>query len=161
MFFGLTNSSAIFQVIMNELLRDLINMEKVAVFIDDIIIGTEDEREHDELVVKVVKKLEANDLYMKPEKCKQKVREVGFLEVVIGPDEIKIEEEKVKDVTFLDWPIPKYIKDVQKFLGLTNYYCRFIQDFISIARLLHNIVKKDQKWNQTEKQEKVFRELEE
>ena len=55
---------------MNELLRDLINMEKVAVFIDDIIIGTEDEREHDELVVKVVKKLEANDLYMKPEKCK-------------------------------------------------------------------------------------------
>ena len=46
--------------------------------------------------------------------------------MVIGPDEIKIEEEKVKDVTFLDWPIPKYIKDVQKFLGLTNYYCRFI-----------------------------------
>ena len=55
---------------MNELLRDLINIGKVAVFIDDIIIGTEDKREHDELVVKVVKRLEANDLYVKPEKCK-------------------------------------------------------------------------------------------
>jgi len=70
MFFGLTNSPAIFQVMMNELLRDLINIGKVAVFIDDIIIGTEDKREHDELVVKVVKRLEANDLYVKPEKCK-------------------------------------------------------------------------------------------
>ena len=70
MFFGLTNSPAIFQVMMNELLRDLINMGKVAVFIDDIIIGTEDKREHDELVVEVVKMLEANDLYVKLEKCK-------------------------------------------------------------------------------------------
>ena len=70
MFFGLTNSPAIFQVMMNELLRDLINTEKVAVFIDDIIIGTEDKREHDELVVEVVKMLEANNLYVKLEKCK-------------------------------------------------------------------------------------------
>jgi len=72
---------------------------------------------------------------------------VGFLEVVIGLDKIKIEEEKVKGVTFLDWPIPKCIKNVQKFLGLANYYCQFIQGFVSIARLLHNMVKKDQKWN--------------
>jgi len=52
------------------------------------------------------------------------MREVGFLEVVIGPEEIKMEEEKVKDV--LDWPQLKWVKDVQKFLGLVNYYCRFI-----------------------------------
>ena len=65
---------------MNELLRDLINTEKVAVFIDDVIVGTEMEEEHDELVAEVVKRLEENDLYVKPEKCKWKVKEVGFWE---------------------------------------------------------------------------------
>ena len=98
MFFGLTNSPAIFQVIMNELLRDLINTGKVAAFIDNIIIGTETEEEHDELVAEIIKRLEENDLYVKPEKCKWKVREVGFLGVVIGPEGIKMEEEKVKGV---------------------------------------------------------------
>ena len=121
MFFRLTNSPAIFQAIMNELLRDLINTGKVAVFIDDVIIRMETEEGHDELVAEVIKRLEKNDLYMKLEKCKWKVREVGFLGVTIGPEGIKMEEEKVKGV--LEWPTPKGVKDVQKFLGLANYYC--------------------------------------
>ena len=79
--------------------------------------------------------------------------------MVIRVDRIKMEEEKVKDI--LDWPTPKCVKDVQKFLGLANYYCRFIESFASIARLLHDLVKKDQKWNWTEKQEEAFRELKE
>ena len=120
MFFGLTNSPAIFQAMMNELLRDLINTGKVAVFIDDVIVGMETEEGHDELVVKVIKRLEENDLYVKPEKCKWKVREVEFLGIVIGPEGIKMEKEKVKGV--LEWPMPKCIKDMQKLLGLTNYY---------------------------------------
>jgi len=122
MFFGLKNSPVTFQTMMNELIRDLINIGKVVVFIDDVIIGTESEEEHDELVVEVIKRLEENDLYVKPEKCKWKVREVGFLGVVIGADRIKMEEEKVKGV--LDWPTSKYVKNVQKFLGLANYYYR-------------------------------------
>ena len=121
MFFGLTNSPATFQTIMNELLRDLINTGKVAVFIDDIRVGTEDEEGYNELVAEVVKRLEENDLYVKSEKYKWKVREVGFLGVAIGLEGIKMEEEKVKGV--LDWPTPKCVKDVQKFLGLANYYC--------------------------------------
>ena len=120
MFFGLTNSPATFQVMINKLLRDLINTGKVAAFIDNVIIGTEDEEGHNELVVEVVKRLEENDLYMKPEKCKWKVKEVGFLGVVIELDGIKMEKEKMKSV--LDWLIPKYVKDVQKFLELANYY---------------------------------------
>ena len=110
MFFWLTNSPVTFQVMMNELLRDLINTGKVVTFIDDVIVGTEDEEGYDELVVEIVKRLEENDLYMKLEKCKWKVKEVGFLGVVIGPEGIKIEEEKVKGV--LDWPTLKYVKDV-------------------------------------------------
>ena len=144
---------------MNNLLRDLINTGKVAAFIDDVIVGTEEEEGHDEIVEEVVKRLAENDLYIKPEKCKQKVGEVGFPGVVIGLKGIKMEEEKVKGV--LDWPIPKHVKDVQKFLGLANYYCQFIQGFVSIARPLHDMMKKDQKWEWTERQEGAFRELKE
>ena len=128
---------------MNKLLRDLINTDKVAAFIDDMIVGIEDEEGHDELVAEIIKRLEENDLYMKPEKYKWKVREVGFLRVVIGPDRIKMEEEKMKGI--LDWLTLKCVKDVQKFLGLANYYHQFIEGFTSIARPLHDIVKKDQK----------------
>jgi len=88
-------------MMMNELLRDLINIGKVAAFIDNVIVGMEDEEEHNELVAEVVKRLEENNLYIKPEKCKWKMREVGLLGVVIGPEGIKMEEEKVKGV--LDW----------------------------------------------------------
>jgi len=157
MFFGLTNSPAMFQAMMNELLRDLINMGKVAAFINDIIVGIETEEGHDEIVAEVIRRLEENDLYVKPEKCKWKVREVGFLGVVIGPDGIKMVKVKVKRV--LEWPTPKCVKDVQKFLELVNYYCRFIQGFTSIVRPLHNIVKKDRKWEWTERQKRVFEEL--
>ena len=143
MFFGLTNSPAMFQAMMNELLRDLINTGKVAAFIDDVIIRMETEEGHEELVAEVIKRLEENDLYIKLEKCRWKVREVGFLGVVIGPERIKMEEEKVKGV--LEWPIPKYVKDVQKFLELVNYYRQFIEGFTSIARPLHDMVKKDKK----------------
>ena len=90
MFFGLTNSLVTFQVMMNELLRDLISIEKVAAFIDDIIVGIEMEEGHDKIVAEVIKRLEENNLYVKPEKYKWKVREIGFLEVVIGPEGIKI-----------------------------------------------------------------------
>jgi len=98
MFFGLTNSLAIFQAMMNELLRDLINTGKVAAFIDDVIIRMETEEGYDEIVAEVIRRLEENDLYVKLEKCKLKVQEVGFPEVVIGAEGIKMEEEKVKGV---------------------------------------------------------------
>jgi len=124
-----------------------------------VIVGIETEEGHNELVAEVIRRLEENNLYVKPEKCKWKVREVGFLGVIIGPDGIKIKEEKVKGV--VEWPTPKCVKDVQKFLGLVNYYCRFIEGFASIARPLHDMVKKDKKWEWTEKQEKAFKELKE
>jgi len=106
---------------MNKIFWDLINTGKVVSFIDDVIVKTEKEAGHDEIVEEVVKRLVENDLYIKPEKYKWKVREVGFMGVVIRLEGIKIEEEKVKGV--LDWPTPKEIKNVQKFLGLANYYC--------------------------------------
>jgi len=73
MFFGLINSPTMFQAMMNELLRDLINIGKVAMFINDVIIGMETKEGHDEIVVEVIRRLEENDLYMKLKKCKWKV----------------------------------------------------------------------------------------
>jgi len=69
MFFGMTNSPTMFQGMMNEILRDMINEGKVVAFVDDVLIGMEMEEGHDELVEEVLKRLEENDLYIKPEKC--------------------------------------------------------------------------------------------
>jgi len=127
MFFGMTNLPATFQAMMNEILRDLINEGKVAAFVDDMLVGTETEEGYDEIVEEILKRLEENDLYIKPEKYVWKVRKIGFLGVVIGPKEIEMEKEKVDRV--LSWPEPKNVKDIRKFLDLTNYYRRFIKDF--------------------------------
>jgi len=143
MFFGLTNSPATFQAMMNKILRDLINTGKVASFIDNVIIGIEEEG-HDEIVEEVIRRMKENDLYVKLEKCKWKVREVEFLGVVIGKDRIKMEKKKVKAV--LDWPTSKSVKDIQEFLELANYYRQFIKDFTQIAKPLHELTRKDQKW---------------
>ena len=135
----------------------MINTGKVTAFIDNVIIETETEKGHNEIVAEVIRRLEENDLYVKLEKCKWKVRKVGFLGIVIGPEGIKMEEEKVKGV--MEWLTPKCVKDIQKFLGLANYYCQFIEGFASVARPLHDMVKKDKKWEWTEKQEEAFKEL--
>jgi len=111
----------------NEILRDLIKKGKVAAFVDDILVGTETEKGHDEIVEEILRRLEKNDLYIKPEKYVWKVRKIRFLGVVIGPNGIEMEEEKIDKV--LSWSKPKNIKDVKKFLGLTKYYRRFIKNF--------------------------------
>jgi len=98
MYFGLTNSPATFQMIMNNLFRDLINQGDMVTFINDILVATDTEEEHNELVEKVLKRLEENDLYVKPEKCKWKVREVEFLGVVISPRGVEMQKEKVEGV---------------------------------------------------------------
>ena len=122
-----TNSLATFQAMMNEILRDLINKGKVVAFVDDVLVGTEIEDGHDEIVKEILKRLEENNLYVKLEKCVWKARKIEFLGVIIGPNGIEIEAEKVDGV--LSWLEPKNVKDVRKFLGLTNYCKRFIKDF--------------------------------
>ena len=83
-------------------------------------------------------------MYVKPEKCTWKVRKIGFLDVVIGPSGIEIEKEKVDRV--LSWLEPRNVKDVRKFLGLANYYRKFIKDFARLARPINVLTRKDMKW---------------
>jgi len=98
MFFGMTNSPATFQAMMNEILRDMINEGKVTAFVDNVLVRTETEEGHDEIVEEVLKRLEKNDLYVKPEKCVWKTRKVPFLGVVMGEGRVEMEEEKVESV---------------------------------------------------------------
>ena len=96
----------------------------------DVLVGTETKEGHD-------------NLYIKPEKCEWKVKEVSFLGVVMGPNGIKIKKEKMREI--LEWPAPRCVKDIQKLLGLVNYYRRFVKDFAKIARPLHKLVCKEEK----------------
>ena len=144
MFFRMTNSPATFQVMMNEILRDMINERKVAAFVDNVLVGMETEEGHNEIVEEVLKRLKENNLYIKPEKCVWKVQKIGFLGVVIGPDGIEMEKEKVDRV--LSWPEPRNVKDIRKFLGLANYYRRFIKNFAQVARPMNVLTRKDVKW---------------
>ena len=82
---------------------------------------------HDEIVEEILKRLEENDLYIKPEKYIWKVRKIGFLGIIIEPNRIEIEKKKVDEI--LHWLELKNIKDVRKFSNLANYYRRFIKDY--------------------------------
>jgi len=114
-------------MMINDLLRNMIERGEVAVFIDDVIIATETEEGHNEIVEEVLRRMKENDLFVKLEKCVWKVREIGLMRVIIRPDGVRMEKKKVQGV--VDWPVLKSVKDIQKFLGLANYYRWFIKDF--------------------------------
>jgi len=134
-----------------------INKGDVATFIDNVLVATKTEEGHDEIVEEVLRQLKENDLYVKPEKCVWKVREIGLLGVIMGPEGFQMEKEKVEGVT--NWPTPQYVKDVQKFFGLVNYYRRFVKDFAKITKPLHQLVRKDEKWKWEGEQEEAFAKL--
>ena len=142
---------------MNDLLRNIIEVGDIVVFINDVIVRIETKEGHNNIVEEVLRKMAENDLFVKSEKYMWKVREIRFLEVMMKPDGVKIKKEKVQRV--VDWPVPRNVKDVQKFLGLANYYKLLVKNFIRIAKLLYKIIRKDVKWNWRERQQKVFEKL--
>ena len=87
--------------------------------------------------------MKANNLYLKPKKYIWKVKEIDFLKLVMEINSIKIQEEKILEV--LDWLRSKMVKDIQKFLGLANYYRWFVKNFAKIAKPLYRLVRKDEK----------------
>ena len=123
------------------------------------MVATETEEGHDEIVEEVLRRLEENNLFVKLEKYVWKIKEVGFLGVIIGEDGVRMEKEKVQGV--IEWPVPKSVKDVQKFLGLANYYRRFVKYFARIVKLLHEMTRKEMKWSWGERQQRAFEELKE
>jgi len=98
MYFGLTNSPATFQTMINDLFWDPINQGDTTTFINNILIAMDTEEGHNKLVEEILRRLEKNNLFVKPEKCRWKMREVEFLGVVIGPKGVEMQREKIEGV---------------------------------------------------------------
>jgi hypothetical protein len=154
MYFGFTNAPATFQAMMNELLKDLIQGGHVKVYLDDILIYTMTIEENMKITKLVLQRLEENDLFAKPEKCFFFQKQIEYLGTIISYGTIKMDPAKVAGVR--DWPTPVRVKQVQAFLGLANFYRRFIQDFAKYAKPLTILTRKDQKWIWNKEQEEAF-----
>jgi len=117
--FGLKNAPATFQRLINDMLREYLD-DFVITYLDDILIYSDDLETHREHVRKVLAKLNERAMYVKKSKSRFKTKEIQFLGYVIRPGQIKKDPKKTEAVR--DWPTPKKVKEVQAFLGLTNYY---------------------------------------
>lgn len=137
MFFGLTNSPTTFQMMMNDIFHNLILEGKVIVYLDDILIFSEDLDDHKKTVKMVLTLLRQHKLTCKPEKCEFETSETEYLGHIISHGSIRMDPGKVKGVT--EWPAPKSKNELQQFLGFTNFYRRFIKDFSKIAKPLNQL----------------------
>jgi Reverse transcriptase (RNA-dependent DNA polymerase)/Aspartyl protease len=137
MFFGLCNSPATFQHMMDTIFRAEISEGWLAVYMDDMLIYSPDLALHQERTKRVLQKLRDYKLSLKAEKCRFDVQEVDFLGLVIRPGETKMDPVKTKAIA--EWPVPQNLKQLQSFLGFLNFYRRFIPSFSHIARPLHSL----------------------
>lgn len=137
MFFGLTNSPATFQTMMNDLFADLIRRGVVIVYMDDILVFTRTLQEHREVVREVLQILMDNKLCLKPEKCEFEKEEIEYLGMLIQRGRIVMDPKKVEAIAH--WPVPQNKHDLQQFLGFVNFYRRFIRNYAQIASPLHRL----------------------
>ncbi|QRV97850.1 Retrotransposable element Tf2 protein [Ceratobasidium sp. AG-Ba] len=151
--FGLTNAPAVFQCFMNNIFRDIPDIY-VIVYLDDILIFSNNREEHVDHVKEVLTHLQKHNLFCNPEKCHFAVTTVTYIGLVITPDGISMEKEKVK--AMMEWPTPLTVRQVQSFLGFANFYCRFIEDFSRIARPLHILMHLDHPWVWGKEQQAAF-----
>jgi len=154
MFFGLTNSPATFQTMMDDIFDDLITEGVVVVYLDDILIFTKTLEEHREVTRKVLDLLRLHNLFLKPEKCEFERTTIEYLGVVISQNSVMMDPAKVAGVS--EWPTPTTKKEVQSFLGFVNFYRRFIEDFSHVARPLFNLTKNDSDFRWSSDEQSAF-----
>lgn len=157
MFFGLTNSPATFQALMNSIFTDLIASGKVAVYLGDILIFTETLTEHRTIVNDVLARLARHDLYLRPEKCEFERSSIEYLGLVISEGEVRMDPVKIEAVK--DWQAPTSLHDLRGFLGFANFYRQFIEGFAKRARPLNDLTQKDVRWNWGTAQQEAFQSL--
>ena len=136
---GLANSPATFQSVMNRVFAQHVN-KFVVVYLDDIMIFSKDAVSHLEHLETVLKLLQENKFYAKMEKCSFNKPEVKFLGHIVGQYGLKVDDTKIEVVK--QWPIPKDVSQVRQFLGLTNYFRKFIQGYSSLTAPLHALTQK-------------------
>ena len=124
--FGLTNAPAVFMSLMNSVFRNYLD-NFVQVFLDDILIYSKNEKEHEEHLRLVLTCLREHKLFGKFLKCSFFQKEIHYLGHIISGEGISVDPEKVKAIE--DWPIPKNAHEVRSFMGLAGYYRRFVEGF--------------------------------
>ena len=154
MFFGLTNSPATFQTMMDDIFEELISEGVVVVYLDDILIFTETLEEHQSVTQCVLELMERHKLYLKPEKCEFEKTTVEYLRVIISHNSVAMDPVKIAGVQ--EWPVPTNKKEVQSFLGFTNFYRQFIKDFSEHARPLFDLTRNDTKWHWGPNEQSAF-----
>jgi len=154
MFFRMTNSPATFQTMMNDVFRTVIAKGIVIVYLDDILIFTKTEEEHEQAVQRVLEILTEHKLFLHLEKCEFHQKQIEYLGLVILENKVAMNSVKVAGVR--EWPIPENRTDVQAFIGFVNFYRRFIQDFSTITRPLFDLTRSDQAWNWGTKEREAF-----
>src|SRR5882757_911641 len=158
MFFGMTNSPATFQAMMNAIFEDEIQEGWLTVYMDDMLIATPDNPVfHKKCVHKILDKLEKHDLYLKPEKCMFAQKRIKFLGVMLENNTIQMDPTKIKGVA--EWPHPRNPTDVCSFLGFTGFYRYFIPNYSRVARPLLDLTKKVMPWIWMEAQTTAFETL--
>ena len=120
MFFGLCNSLATFQAMMNKIFKDMIDKEWIVMYMDDILIFSKDFKEHQQRTWQVLQRLLENDLFLKAKKCKLDVQEVEFLGLIVKLNQLSMDPTKLARIK--DWPILTTVKAVRSFLGFGNFY---------------------------------------
>ena len=156
MLYGMTNSPATFQTMMNDIFKDLISRGVVCVYIDDILIFTKDLEEHRRVVREVLDILRKHKLFLRHDKCEFERTRIEYLGLIISDGKVEMDPVKVAGVA--EWPTPKSKKEVQQFVGFVNFYRRFILDFSHIARPLYDITG-NAPWKWEKEQQQAFEEL--
>ena len=144
MSFGLMNSPATFQTMMNDIFCDMIEEGVVCVYLDDILIFTKTLLEHWKITRRVLERLQEYNLCLKPEKCKFECTQIEYLRVTVL--EGTVEMDLVKVSRFLEWPEPWNKREVQSFVRFVNFYPWFIKDFSHHAHAFFDLTKKDVRW---------------
>ena len=157
MTFGLCNAPATFQTFMDTQFADIIATGHVVIYLDNILIFAKTTTELTRLTHQVLQRIQDLDLFLWPTKCSFNQTSVEYLGLIISEGEIHMDPIKLKAIQ--EWPRPRTIKEVQKFLGFCNFYCRFVKDYSHIACPLFNLTKKVQPWNWTDKCDTAFETL--
>ncbi|WVZ51571.1 hypothetical protein U9M48_002704 [Paspalum notatum var. saurae] len=156
MSFGLTNAPAYFMNLMNKVFMEYLD-KFVVVFIDDILIYSKTEEEHEEHLRLVLQKLRDHKLYAKLSKCEFWLDQVPFLGHIVSKGGIMVDPSKISSV--MDWKVPEVVKEVRGFLGLAGYYIRFIENFSRIAKPMTSLLEKGVPFNWTKERQAAFDEL--
>ena len=156
--FSLTNAPAAFQQFVNSVFADMLDVCMV-VYLNNILIYSDNMEDYRKHIREVLRQLRQHKLFTKPEKCEFHSDSVEYLRYLLSPDGLTMSANKVKAIC--DGPKPQKVKDIQSFLGFTNFYCQFIFNHSNIVVPLTQLTWKDAPWNFTNQCQQSFNGLKE